>query len=160
MSILNQLNHLPDDPAQYLKEVVGNLMGRLGNYPFFMGKNDFKKVTQTLNAEFGKYKPIKGQTVLSDSGGYDRKLTLNGILVAQSVHALKPLEWYLMKREPLRYTTLFTDMEVVITSMTENKEHFETHGLFRVQSYNITLEEVYGGSDEGSISSLLKGVFK
>lgn len=154
-----KFDHLPDDPAGYLKEVVGDLMGRLGYYPFSMSKNEFKKVTQTLNAEFGRYKPIKGQEVLTDSGGYNRKITLNGIIVAQSVHSLKPLEWYLMKREPLRFTTLFTDVEVIITSISETKEVFETHGLFRVQSYNITLEEVYG-DDEGSIYSMVEGLLK
>ena len=142
-SLLQKIDYLPDDPAKYLTEVVGNLMGRLGYYPFSMDKNEFKKVTQTLNAEFGRYKPIKGQTLIGNSGGYTRKINLNGILVAQSMHSLKPLEWYLMKREPIRFTTLFTDMEVIITSISETKEYFQAFGKFQVQSYNITLEEVY-----------------
>ena len=122
---------------------AGVSMGKIGMYPFFMHTNDFKAIEESLTASFGSFKPIKGQDILSDSGGYGSSIKLNGVLVAQSLNALKPLKWYLKKREPIRFTTISFDKEVVITSLQTTKNFFTTTGAFRVQSYNIVLKEVY-----------------
>ena len=122
----------------------GAVMGKLGLFPFFMHHNEFKTITETLNADFSSYKPIKGQEVLGDSGGFSGNITLNGILVAEPIHAVEPLKWLLKMRNPLRFTTLESDIEAVITSLTATKTYFTIHGTHRVQTYNITLKEVYG----------------
>ena len=122
----------------------GSVMGKLGAFPFFMHKNEFKKITKTLNAQFSRYKPIKGQTILGDSGGFDEDLTINGILVAEPVQSTTPLEWFLKMRKPLRFTTLVHDENVVIKSLTKTETLFSLHGRHRVQEYSLSLEVVYG----------------
>lgn len=119
-------------------------MGKIGMFPFFMHHNEFKRITETLTANFGSYKPIKGQEILSDSGGFGRQFTMNGILVAEPIHALKPLDYLLMMRKPVRFTTLEHDFDVVMTNLSKTKEYFTIHGTHRVQSYNISMKEVYG----------------
>jgi hypothetical protein len=122
----------------------GAVMGKLGMYPFFMHHNTFKQLTKTINAEFSRYKPIKGQVVLGDSGGFSETLNLNGILVAEPVHTTKPLEWYAKMRKPLRFTTLVHDEKIVITTLTKTESHFSILGRHRVQSYDLQMEVVYG----------------
>jgi len=122
----------------------GAVMGKLGLYPFFMHKNEFKQIQESLTADFSSYKPIKGQEVIGDSGGFSNNIALNGILVAESIYAVEPLKWLLKLRKPIRLTTLESDITVVITSVRATKSYFTIHGSHRVQSYDITLKEVYG----------------
>jgi len=127
-----------------LKSLISGLsMGKLGDFEFYMHKNEYKKISQTLTATHGSFKPIKGQERITDSGGYDLKLSLNGVLVVQPLDALKTLEDYLIAREPIRFTTLNDDIEVLITSLNITQEHFTDDGNYTVQTYNLSLKEVY-----------------
>ncbi len=123
--------------------INGMNMGKIGDFVFYIDKNAYKKISQTITATHGSFKPIKGQEVLSDSGGYEVKLTLNGVLVVQPLNALKKLEQYAKDREPLRFTTLQNDMEVVITSINTVKEQFTDNGSQTVTTYNLSLKEVF-----------------
>jgi phage protein U len=127
-----------------LSELInGQSMGKLGEFEFYMSKNAYKKISQDITATFGSFTPIKGQERLSDSGGYDRKISLDGVLVVQPLDSLKTLEDYVTKREPIRFTTLNHDIEVVIPSLNMTQEHFLDDGNFTVQNYNLSLKEVY-----------------
>jgi len=131
----------------YGAQLVGNqgaVMGKLGMFPFFMHHNDFKQIQEQLRASFSSYKPIKGQEVLGDSGGFGRNITLDGVLVAEPIDDLKALKWMLMMREPIRLTTIDDDLEVVIEGLTITKSNFKVNGEFTVQRYNLQLKEVYG----------------
>jgi hypothetical protein len=121
----------------------GKSMGKLGDYEFYMHKNDYKKISHNFTATFGSFKPIKGQEIKTDSGGYSRKISLNGVLVLEPLDSLKSLEADFKAREPLRFTTLTDDIEVLITSLNIVQEHFVDDGRFTVQTYNLSLEEVY-----------------
>jgi len=123
--------------------VSGMDIGKIGDFKFYMNKNDYKKLSKTLSATFGSYKPIKGQERLSDSGGFERKINLSGVLVVQPLDALKTLEEYVEKREPLEFTTLRESYRVVITNLSINQSHFLDNGDFTVQDYNLSLKEVY-----------------
>jgi len=123
--------------------VSGLSMGKLGEFAFYMDKNAYKKISQTLSATFGSFKPIKGQERISDAGGYENKLSLNGVLVVQPLNALNSLEDYLKARESLRFTTLNDDIEVLLTNLNITKEHFTDDGNYTVQTYNLSLKEVY-----------------
>lgn len=81
-------------------------MGKIGIYPFFMHRNAYKAIEDNLTATFGSFFPIKGQEIVTDSGGYTNNIRLNGVLVAQNINSLKPLEWYLKRREKIRFTTI------------------------------------------------------
>ena len=129
--------------ADIKKLTNGKSMGKLGDYEFFMNKNDYKKISHSITATFGSFKPIKGQEVISNSGGYDRKISLNGVLVLEPLDSLKTLEDDLIAREPLRFTTLTDDIEVLITSLNIVQEHFIDDGRYTVQTYNLSLKEVY-----------------
>ncbi len=121
----------------------GLSMGKLGEFSFYMDKNAYKKISQTITATNGTFKPIKGQERVSDSGGYERKISLNGVLVVQPLDALKTLDDYTTTREPIRFTTLTDDIEVLISTLTTTKEHFIDDGSYTVQTYNLSLKEVY-----------------
>lgn len=121
----------------------GLSMGKLGDFEFYMSKNAYKKISQTLTAEHGSFKPIKGQERFNASGGWDRKISLDGVLVVQPLDALKTLEDYLIAREPIRFTTLNHDFEVLISSLNITQEHFLDDGNYTVQTYNLSLKEVY-----------------
>jgi hypothetical protein len=130
-----------------IKELTtGCDMGKLGDYSFYMKKNEYKKISQSFTATFGSFKPINGQERLSDSGGYSRTISLNGVLVVQPLDALKTLEYYLKARKLIRFTPLFTDIYVVITSLNITQSNFigTVDGVnATVQTYNISLKEVY-----------------
>ena len=121
----------------------GLSMGKLGEFAFYMDKNAYKKISKTLTATHGTFKPIKGQERISDSGGYSQTLSLNGVLVVQPLDALKTLEDYLIAREPIRFTTLNDDIEILFTSLNITQEHFTDDGNYTVQTYNLSLKEVY-----------------
>jgi len=121
----------------------GLSMGKLGDFEFFMDKNAYEKISQTITASFGSFKPIKGQEQLSDSGGFESKISMNGVLVVQPLDALKKLEDFTKKREPIRFTTLENDIDVVITSLATTKKNFLDDGKHTVQTYNLSLKEVY-----------------
>ena len=121
----------------------GLSMGKLGEFAFYMDKNAYKKISKTLTATHGSFKPIKGQERISDSGGYSQTLSLNGVLVIQPLDALKTLEDYLIARELIRFTTLNDDIEILFTSLNITQEHFTDDGNYTVQTYNLSLKEVY-----------------
>ncbi len=121
----------------------GLSMGKLGEYKFYMNKNAYKKISHSLTNSFGSFKPIKGQEIKTDSGGYSRKISLNGVLVVQSLDALDDLEADFIAREVLRFTTLTADYEVLIMSLNMVQEQFTDDGKYTVQTYNLSLEEVY-----------------
>lgn len=123
--------------------ISGKDMGKIGDFAFYMDKNQYKKISQTLTATHGEFTPVKGQKSKTDSGGYDNKFTLNGVLVLQPLNALKPLEDYLKAREPIRFTTLKHDIEVLINTLSVTEEHFLDDGKGTVQTYNLSLEEVF-----------------
>jgi hypothetical protein len=134
--------------AKIKKLTTGYDMGKLGDYSFYMKKNEYKKISQSFTATFGSFKPINGQERLSDSGGYSRTISLNGVLVVQPLDALKTLEDYLKARELIRFTSLFKniDINVVITSLNITQSNFidTVDGVkATVQTYNISLKEVY-----------------
>jgi phage protein U len=118
-------------------------MGKLGDFTFYMHKNGYQKISQTLSAKFGSHKPIKGQESLNDSGGYEHTLSLNGVLVVQPLKALESLEDYVKRREPIRLTTLTHDISVVITNLSLEKSHFLDDGKFMAQTYTLSLKEVF-----------------
>ena len=123
--------------------VDGMDMGKLGDFVFYMNKNDYKKISENLKRDYGSFKPIKGQEQLNDAGGYSRTLTLNGVLVLQPLDALKKLDDFLIDGKPLRFTTLTVDFDVVLTSLNTTKEHFTDNGSHTVINYNLSLKEVY-----------------
>jgi phage protein U len=127
-----------------LKDLTsGSEMGKLGDFVFYMKKNEYEKISQTLTASFGSYKPIKGQERLSKVGGYENKISLNGVLVLCPLKSLETLEDYLKARKPLDLTTLTDDIKVVITSLTITQSHFLDNGNFTAQTYSLSLKEVY-----------------
>lgn len=123
--------------------IIGKDMGKLGEFAFYMDKNEFKKISHSYSATHGEFTPVKGQKTKTDSGGHDHKITLNGVLVVQPTDALKTLEDYLKQREPIRFTTLQDDVEVLINNLNIVQEHFLDDGRFTVQTYNLSLEEVF-----------------
>jgi len=129
--------------SSFSKLVSGMDMGKIGDFKFYMHKNEYQKISKSLSVTFGSFKPIKGQERLSDSGGFERKISLNGVLVVQPVDSLKSLEDYAEAREPLEFTTLRESIKVVITSLNINQSHFLDNGDFTVQKYNLSLKEVY-----------------
>jgi len=118
-------------------------MGKLGSFTFYIKKNEYKKLTETFSVSFGSFKPIKGQEMLTDSGGYEHKITLNGVAVVQPIGSLKTLESMAKNREVIRLTTVDIDIDVVITALTLEKSHFIDDGKYTVQTYNITIKEVF-----------------
>jgi len=142
--ILSSIFSGDDAGLQQLQE-QGLVMGKLGDFTFVMHRNAYRQITKAITADFGSYKPINGQEVLTDSGGYGETITVNGVLVVQPVGALKPLEAYIKARSELRFTTITEDMTVVLTHATFNRSRFYLTGRHRVQSYNLTLKAVYNG---------------
>ncbi len=127
-----------------LDELTAGLsMGKIGDFDFYMDKNEYQKITKTIKATHGTYTPVKGQETLSDAGGYIQTLSVPGVLVLQPLESLKTLEDYTKNREPLRFTTLQEDIEVVIPNLTIVQEHFTDHGEYTVQTFNLSLKEVY-----------------
>ena len=123
--------------------IKGLEMGKLGDFTFYIDKNGYKKISETITRNNAKFKPLLGQTQTIKAGGYDRKLSLNGVLVLQPLNALKKLKDYAMDGSPIRFTTLQDDIEVEIKTLTTEKEHFMDNGNQTVTTYNISLEEVY-----------------
>ena len=120
-------------------------MGKIGIYQFFMHHNAYKAIEENLNATFGSFPPIKGQEIVTDSGGYTNDIRLNGVLVAENINSLKPLEWYLKQREKIRFTTITYDVECLITSLSTTKSFFTIVGEHRVQTYNMSLKVMENG---------------
>jgi hypothetical protein len=126
-----------------LKDLTnGSEMGKLGHFVFYMKKNEYEKISKMLTATFGSFKPIKGQERVSDAGGYEGKISLNGVLVLCPLDALESLEDYLKARKPIRFTTLNDDVEVLLNSLTITQSHF-LNGNFTAQTYSLSLQEVY-----------------
>jgi phage protein U len=123
---------------------VGAEMGRLGDYPFYMHHNDYKQLAFNGTSDFSTYKPIKGLALTGDSGGTQGTLSLNGVLVAEPIHALSSIKDMWLMREPIRLTTLTLDTWVVITNYNEVQSNFYIDGTARVSRYSLTLKEVYG----------------
>lgn len=123
---------------------VGAVMAKLNGYAFFMHQNDFKRISESMTADFSFYKPIKGQEIAGDSGGFHHNITLNGVLVAQPLNALDPFKYMLMNREPLVLSTLTFDYDVLMMNISLGKEKFGLIGDHRVQSYTISLKRIYG----------------
>jgi len=122
----------------------GAVMGKIGNFPFYMHKNDYKQIARNRRANFSTYKPIKGQEITGDSGGTSQTIRINGVLVAEPTDALVGLENMLLRREPIRFTTIDYDFECVITDLDIVDSNFYIDGTARASRYNISLKEIYG----------------
>jgi len=140
---LYSLEQLANDYFASIGMSSGAVMGKIDGFPFAMHTNEFKKITETYSADFTSYQPIKGQEVLGMAISYKRETALNGVMVAQPINATEPLEWFLKIGKPVRFTTLDTDMEAIITKLIKNKEKFYINGKHRVETYSIILKEVY-----------------
>jgi len=127
-----------------LESLINGLsMGKLGDFEFYMHQNDYKEIAKNLTATFGSLKPAKGQEQLNKNGGYSQAISLKGVLVVQPLEALKTLEDYTKNREPIRFTTLDTDIEVIINSLNTTQKMFLDNGKFTVQNYSLSLKEIY-----------------
>ena len=123
---------------------TGTVMGKLGDFPFYMHKNDYKQIARSRKADFSEYKPIKGQALTGDSGGTSHIIRLNGVLVAEPTTSLVGLENMLLLREPIRFTTMDYDCECVMTDLDIVDSNFHLYGDARVSRYSISLKEIYG----------------
>ena len=140
---LYSLQQLANDYFKSIGLTTETVMGKINDFPFVMHKNEFKKITETYTADFTSYQPIKGQEVLGMAISYKRDITLNGVMVAQPTNSSEPLEWFLKIGRPVRFTTLDTDMTAVIPKLMKTKEKFYLDGEHRVETYSITLKEVF-----------------
>jgi len=120
------------------------VMGKLGEFPFYMHKNDYKQIARARKSDFSEYKPIKGQALTGDSGGTSQTIRLNGVLIAEPTTSLVGLENMLLLREPIRFTTMDYDFECVITDLDIVDSNFYLYGDARVSRYSISLKEIYG----------------
>ncbi len=133
--------------AKTIYGFAGLMSGKLGDYPFVLLSNNYKKLDQSYEANFSSYQPIEGQKVLLDKVSHSHTIILNGVLVSKSTVAMYPLEKFLKEGETLRFTTLTMDIDVRIKSLKIVKTHFAKFGEHRVESYNIVLEEEWKRSD-------------
>jgi hypothetical protein len=140
---LYALEQLANDYFSSIGISSGAVMGKINEFPFAMHENEFKKITETYSADFTSYQPIKGQEVLGMAISYKRDTVLNGVMIAQPINSTEPLEWFLKIGKPIRFTTLDTDMDAVITKLIKNKENFYINGEHRLETYSIILKEVY-----------------
>ena len=140
---LYSLEQLANDYFKSIGLSSGAVMGKINEFPFAIHKNELKKITETYSADFTSYQPIKGQEVLGMAISYKREITLNGVLIAQPINTTEPLEWFLKIGKSVRFTTLETDMEAIIPKLIKNKEKFYINGEHRVETYSISLKEVY-----------------
>lgn len=118
-------------------------MGKIGNFSFYMNKNDYQSISKKIEANFNSYKPIDGQETLNTNGGYTQTVDLQGVLVVEPLDSLTTLENYCKDRKALRFTTLNHDLDVVITFLNITQKNFVTNGNYTVQEYSLSLKEVY-----------------
>jgi len=123
----------------------GMVMGKLGDFSFYMHENGYKKLKQSLTASRSSFTPIQGQKILINDTKYERKFSLSGVLVVQPINALKDLESYLISGECIRFSTIEDDFLVVINSLNSDRSFFLEDGKFTVQNYDIGFEESFNG---------------
>lgn len=129
---------------EYNKDDVrhGMSMGKLNDYEFFMTKNAYNSITDTMTAEFKSFDSFNGLERLYGEPKRRRTISLNGVLVVQPLDSLKNLQADIRIGQRIRFTTIDDDIYCVITSLTITKKHFTDNGSATVQEYNIKLKEV------------------
>ena len=120
----------------------GMSMGMFNDFIFYMGKNEYKKITDTITAEFKSFDSLNGIESLHGNPKRRRNINLNGVLVVQPLDALKSLQADARIGESMRFTTIDDDIFCVITSLSITKKFFTDNGSATVQEYNISLKEV------------------
>jgi len=120
----------------------GMTMGKLGDHKFYMHNNEYKKITDTINAEFKSVDSNNGLQRLYSQPKLSRTIKLNGVLVRQSEMSLKNLQADIRIGAKTRFTTFDDDIDCVITSLEITKKSFLHNGRAMVQEYNISLKEV------------------
>jgi len=144
------MNSLIDYAIHIFGVTTGLLLGKLGNYPFVMNFNAYKKLNQTFQAKHSSYTPLVGQTQVLEKTSHSHVLTLNGVLVKQPVSSVDILQSYLEEGKVLRFTTNELDIEVKISSLRIVNSHHVKGGRVQVKQYNITLEETWTDKTIGS----------
>lgn len=120
----------------------GMSMGKLNDFEFFMTKNAYKQITDTMTAEFKSFDSHNGIERLYGQPKNRRTINLSGVLVVQPLDSLKNLQADIRIGERMRFTTIDDDIYCVITSLKITKKFFTDNGSATVQEYNITLKEV------------------
>jgi len=69
----------------------GMNMGKLNDFVFYMGINEYKKITDTITANFKEVDLNNGIERLYGRPVNKRTINLNGVLVVQPLDALKSL---------------------------------------------------------------------
>jgi phage protein U len=121
----------------------GMSMGKLNDFIFYMGKNEYKKITDTITADFKAIDSNNGIERLQGRPVNKRTINMNGVLVVQPLDALKSLQADVRIGERMRFTTIDDDIFCVITSLSITKKFFTDNGSATVQEYNISLKEVF-----------------
>ena len=122
--------------------VSGMNMGKLNDFTFYMNKNEYKKVTDTITANFKTIDSSNGFERLQGQPIIKREIKLNGVLVLQPLDSFKSLQADLRIGEIIRFTTIDDDISCVLTSLQVTKKFFTDNGSATVQEYNISLKEV------------------
>jgi len=141
---IDALEQLANQHFSSLNLLGGVVMGKIGSFPIFMHQNHYKQIQKKIEANFTSYQPIKGQEVLGMTVSYSESITLNGVVVAQPINELKPLEWMVKMGKPTRFTTLDSDIDIVIKSLQQTQTLFYPNGEHTVNKYNLTFKGVYG----------------
>lgn len=124
------------------KTIQGMNMGKLNDFTFYMGKNEYQKITDTLSANFSSIDSSNGVERLKGQPIIKREIKLNGVLVVQPLDSLKSLQADVRIGDKIRFTTIDDDISCVITSLQVTKRLFTDNGSATVQEYNISLKEV------------------
>jgi len=137
--------HLVTIP-KHPQNLIGRMMivGKLDRYMFKIFDNAFKRVNHSLNAEFSSFKPIRGQKALGNQGGYSEIVRIDGVSVNLPISHLNYLEERLKDRMPVRFTYNNFDEHIVIKNLELVHSHFVPNGDYKVQTYNLTMEVLYG----------------
>jgi len=120
------------------------VVGKLDGFTFKLHKNTFQEFQHAINASFAQFHPIKGQKSLGNSGGYEEPIQLNGVVVQLPINHLDYFKNKTKEREPVRLTTKWFDEHVVILNLSLQNSVFDAVGKFRVATFDLSLEVLYG----------------
>lgn len=120
------------------------MLAKIGEFTFEFGSTDLDTIRHRFSFAWRKHERLGKSPTYQATGSWEEEITLDGQLVMKSVRTLEPFEAMAKAKEPVRLTLGSGESYmVIIDGLERSKSGFTTKGLFRKQSYSISIKRYF-----------------
>ena len=120
------------------------MLAKIGEFTFEFGSTDVDAIRHRLSFGWRKHERLGNHPTYQATGAWEEEITLEGQLVMKSVRALDDFETMAKAKAPVRLALgTGESFMVIIDALDRVKGGFTQKGMFRRQSYTISIKRYF-----------------